>query len=72
MRLFIALECPGDVKDRLLEVQRQVSGLGSMKPVEYDNLHLTLKFLGEVDGLKADKVNEALGLVEHGRFDVRL
>jgi len=72
MRLFTAVECPGDVKDRLLEAQRQAIGLGGMKPVEYDNLHLTLKFLGEVDGLKADKVKEALGSVKHGRFEVRL
>lgn len=50
MRSFIALEMPGEVKEHAAGLIRELrpSG-GDVKWVEPHNLHLTLKFLGEVD-----------------------
>lgn len=50
MRLFVALELPAGVKAVLADLQEQLrpagAEIGWTRP---DNIHLTLKFLGEVD-----------------------
>ncbi|MFH1055443.1 MAG: RNA 2',3'-cyclic phosphodiesterase [Candidatus Altiarchaeota archaeon] len=68
MRMFLAIECPEDVKDKLVPVQKDAAKYCTMKKVEYGNLHLTLKFLGEVDS--ADSVVAALNGVKHKGFDI--
>ncbi|BEQ14028.1 RNA 2',3'-cyclic phosphodiesterase [Desulfoferula mesophila] len=56
MRSFIALEMPNQVKDFAAGLIRELKPTGAdVKWVEPVNLHLTLKFLGEVDpGATAD------------------
>lgn len=49
MRLFIAAELPGEVKRKIGELIVKLKGSGAaVKWVEEENLHLTLKFIGEV------------------------
>ncbi len=50
-RLFIAVEIEDrSVLSRILEVRNQIMGLGiDAKPVEVENIHLTLRFLGDVE-----------------------
>lgn len=49
MRCFIAVDCERKLKDKILGVQRQIEELGAdVKFVEPENLHFTLKFLGNV------------------------
>ena len=45
-RLFVALEIPGPVRERLALVQGGVPGARWVRP---ENLHLSLRFIGEVD-----------------------
>ncbi|MBU1277468.1 MAG: RNA 2',3'-cyclic phosphodiesterase [Proteobacteria bacterium] len=56
MRSFIALEMPGEVKEHAAGLIRELRPSGAdVKWVAPHNLHLTLKFLGEVDpGATAD------------------
>ena len=50
MRLFVAAELNEDVRERLASIQEKLrSGDFDLKMVEPENLHLTLKFLGEVE-----------------------
>ena len=50
MRLFIALELPLQVKDSLEKWRKQVSGeYPALKWTQYENLHVTLRFLGSVN-----------------------
>jgi 2'-5' RNA ligase len=50
MRLFVAIDLNENVIQRLSSVQEKLrSGDFDLKLVEPENLHLTLKFLGEVD-----------------------
>ena len=50
MRLFIAAEIPDDVKESLNSFQKGLSESGCrVRFTEKENLHFTLKFLGEVD-----------------------
>jgi len=72
MRLFIAVDCPPPVKDMLSNAQDGLKKCGDLKAVEYENLHLTLKFLGEVSAAKAEDAKKALEEVEHPRFPVTL
>lgn len=57
MRAFIAIELPENVKDFLVRIQNQLRNSGEdVKWVAPENIHLTLKFLGEIDEKKLDKI----------------
>jgi 2'-5' RNA ligase len=50
MRAFLAVALPPAARERLAALQRQLAGSGAdVKWVEPENLHLTMKFLGEID-----------------------
>ena len=68
-RLFVALEPPPPVRDALLGAMGGVAGARWQRD---DQLHLTLRFIGEVDGHLADDVAAALGSVSFPRFDIAL
>ncbi|MBC7106394.1 MAG: RNA 2',3'-cyclic phosphodiesterase, partial [Firmicutes bacterium] len=49
MRLFVAVNLPEAVRARIAGLQRELAlAGGDVKWVEEENLHLTVKFLGEV------------------------
>ena len=61
-RLFVAVEVDSDVRARLVEVQRILATSGAnVKWVEFENIHLTLKFIGEVDATVTHKIGEIVG-----------
>lgn len=66
IRTFIALDLEdGVTKKRIVEVQREILGLGvDAKPVEPQNLHFTLKFLGEIEEGRVSKVIEGVSKVK--------
>ncbi len=47
MRCFVAVDVPDSVKPDITELQGKLPEKG-VKPVEKENLHYTLKFLGEI------------------------
>jgi 2'-5' RNA ligase len=61
MRLFVALEIPRGVRDNLATLIKDLRTSDS-KPrwVRPENLHLTLKFIGEVPASKVDDIRGAL------------
>jgi 2'-5' RNA ligase len=64
MRAFIAIEVPGSVKDALARIESHLKYSGAdVKWVSPGNIHLTVKFLGEIDGKKAAEVAAALDAV---------
>lgn len=57
MRTFIAIELPKHIKDALGSLQQELKACGAdVKWVDPDNIHLTLKFLGEINEDKLAKV----------------
>lgn len=60
LRLFAAIAIPDDIAERLLALQRGVPG-AKWRPRE--NLHLTLRFFGEVAEPIAEEVDAALDAV---------
>jgi len=73
MRLFVACELPAVVR-KSLAVIGSVFDPGSfrMKWVEEQNLHVTMKFLGDVPEGKLGAMREALGSVAFGPFTARV
>ncbi len=69
IRLFVALELPEDVRGSLA---RLCSGLPGARWVPPENLHLTLRFIGEVDQGFAEDIDAALGTVKTPAFDLFL
>ena len=63
-RLFVALELPGEVRDRLaLWRDEVVAGVPGLRPVAVESLHVTLCFLGAVEVASVDAVAAACGVV---------
>ena len=68
-RLFVAIRPPESVRTRLLDLMEGVRGANWQ---DEDQLHLTLRFIGEVDRHQADDVALALGTIRQPRFDIAL
>jgi 2'-5' RNA ligase len=62
MRLFVALELPASHRASLVEVCER-GRRGGVRWVPAENVHLTLKFLGEVDEARIPKIKDALASV---------
>ena len=68
-RLFVAIRPPDRVRDLLLDTMGGVSGARWQTD---DQLHLTLRFIGEVDRHTAVDIHAALGGIHHPRFEIAL
>ena len=66
MRLFVALEIPAAVRDNLAAQINELRDLPAplaakrLRWVRPENLHVTLKFIGEVEAAKLDGIRSAL------------
>lgn len=69
MRLFVAIALPDEQRARLAKL---ASGLPRARWVAEENLHLTLRFLGELDGNEAGDVDAALAGIRMPRFELQL
>jgi 2'-5' RNA ligase len=69
LRLFVALPLPPEVRTRLTLLGGGVPGARWMPP---ESLHLTLRFIGEVDGGTAQDIAEALDGIDAPPFALTL
>lgn len=69
VRLFVGVELPEDVRERLASLCGGVPGARWVPP---ENLHLTLRFIGEVAGGEADDIYHALAAVRPRAFNISL
>jgi 2'-5' RNA ligase len=68
-RLFVAIRPPFLIRERLLTVMGGVQGARWQTD---DQLHLTLRFIGEVDRHCAQDIVATLGAVHHPGFELTL
>lgn len=68
-RLFVAIEPPESVKAQLAGLMGGVAGARWQAEAQ---LHLTLKFIGEVDRRTAEDIAVALGYLRHPGFGLSL
>ena len=69
MRLFAALSIPDDVAGPLMLIQGGVPGA---RWRSREQLHLTLRFIGEVEGRGARALEDALAGIDAPAFDLQL
>lgn len=72
MRAFVAVFPPPEIREALLAAARELRVIGPVRWVRPENVHLTLKFLGDVSSQDLlDRVPEALEAVcgRHEPFD---
>lgn len=69
IRLFVAIDLPEPIRDDLAEIMLGVPGA---RWLEDDNLHVTLRFIGEVDGHRFEDIAEALRTVRKPGFELAL
>ncbi|HXG79864.1 MAG TPA: RNA 2',3'-cyclic phosphodiesterase [Methyloceanibacter sp.] len=68
-RLFSAIEIPRDIAERLTLLR---AGLTGARWIDPENYHVTLRFIGDVDGITARDFTQALGDIVARPFEVRL
>jgi len=68
-RLFVAIRPPEDVRDLLIDAMDDSPAL---RWVGEDQLHLTLRFIGEVERPVANDIGSALAAIRSPAFDLRI
>jgi 2'-5' RNA ligase len=68
-RLFAGLAIPGEIAAGLERLQAGVPGARWQRREQF---HLTLRFIGEVDGRDATAIDDALSLISVPRFSLEL
>ena len=69
MRLFVALALPERIVESLLRLE---SGVPGARWSTREQLHLTLRFIGEVDERDASSIDETLAGISAPRFSLEL
>ncbi len=68
-RLFTALEVP---RDAALSLSLLRGGLPGARWIDVENYHITLRFLGDIEGHVADEVANALDRIRRPAFTLKL
>jgi 2'-5' RNA ligase len=68
-RLFAGIELPEDVRDQLSDLSRPLPGA---KWVDDDDFHITLRFVGDIEGRAAREFTELLAEIEADAFEIKL
>lgn len=71
MRCFIAIDIPEELKRLLSQIPKLDLASAKITWVNPDNIHVTLKFLGEIDEIKLKKVSESLSKISTQRFTLK-
>lgn len=75
MRLFIAIEVPDDIKNEVVALEEErLANFYRAKWIEKENIHLTLKFLGEVEERRLEDVKKIVSEISknNAKFDLNL
>jgi 2'-5' RNA ligase len=68
-RLFVAIRPPLPIREQLLDL---MGGVAGARWQDDEQLHLTLRFIGEVDGRTAEDIDLALQSVRQAPFEIAL
>jgi len=73
MRLFVSVILSSDIKKELFNIQNKIpSNFAKIKWISKKNLHLTLKFIGEVNESVYEKIISRLNKIKFDSFEVEL
>ena len=69
MRAFIAYELPKEMKD---EIYKRIPKFEGIKYVSKENLHITIKFLGDVDDKEINEYKNILNSMNFNKIQAKL
>jgi 2'-5' RNA ligase len=69
MRLFIGIDLPEEIKEKVFALEKELPAEG-IKPVAKENLHITIKFIGEKED--ASEIISALENIENEKIGIRV
>ena len=72
MRCFIGIDLSIEATKEIERLQRIIKPHFVGKTTSSENLHLTLKFLDEIEGATLDEVKKKLSSIEHQSFELTL
>lgn len=70
-RIFISIDIPEEVKEQIRKIQISLPEFFGKK-TEPENLHLTLKFLGEINEQEIEKIKNKLREIKFNEFEVEV
>ncbi len=68
-RLFTGIDLPEHLREQLFRLRMPCPGARWVEP---ENLHITLRFIGDVDNIVARDFHDALAVISEHAFEVRL
>jgi len=71
MRIFISVDMSKEIQEEIKKIQEKLPEFKGKK-TEPENLHLTLKFFGEVSEKKVEKIKEKLRKVKYNSFGTEI
>jgi RNA 2',3'-cyclic 3'-phosphodiesterase len=73
IRTFIAIEIPGNIISKIRELQEGIKKYSfKIRWVRPENIHLTLKFLGDIEAVNIDEIAEAISKTVTGYTSISL
>lgn len=71
MRLFVGLDLPDEIRDRIAQFMAEMRGLApDVRWVKAESLHVTLKFIGEKPDRFAIEIQKALASIAAPSFEI--
>jgi 2'-5' RNA ligase len=67
MRVFVALDIPEDVRERLASLVARLREAARARWTRIEGLHITLKFIGEASPEKVEEIRNALAGIRTGK-----
>lgn len=71
LRAFISIDIPENIQKEIKKIQEKLPKFEG-KFTELENLHLTLKFLGEIDEEKIIEVKRRLKEIKYKKFEAKI
>lgn len=71
MRAFIAIDFPQEIRKEIRKIQDKLPEFRGKK-TELENIHLTLKFLGEISNKEIGLAREALRSIQEKKFKIKI
>lgn len=68
-RLFTGIELPFPLAERLADLAMPLAGARWLEP---EDMHITLRFAGDLDNLAADEFHAALAAIDEPAFELKL
>ena len=74
IRAFIAVDIESEeFRNQILEIQKKLLDLeADIKPVAPENIHVTLRFLGEIETSLMEKIIDMLRIIKFQPFEIKL